>query len=84
MNIELEGYNGHAWRVCNTCPCCVDVEYSYCALDHEWTFGILNVKTGQLIEGAKPMVAMTHEYCRANGWHSVLIRPQECIDKHGK
>ncbi len=73
MNIELKGFNGYAWRVCDTCPCDT---VGGCRLGYKSHVGLLNVSTGDVATGTE-LRRGDHEY-----W--AYIRPQECIDKHGK
>jgi hypothetical protein len=75
MRIELSGFNGHGWRVCDTCPCGSDGE---CYFRYTREKGVLDFNTGQVIQSDE------RKYSFEDGWYYVIIRPQECIDKHGR
>lgn len=80
MNIELRGFNGHGWRVCDNCPCNRE---EGCYFGYAQTAGVLGYNTGQIITETQ-MEIIGAVYDVAGGWYGVTIRPQECIDKHGK
>jgi len=75
MRIELRGFNGNGWRVCDTCPCDCGGE---CYFEYTRKEGVLNFNTGEVIQSDDP------KYKVGGGWYFVTLRPQECIDKHGK
>jgi len=80
MNIELTGFNGHGWRVCYTCPCEHEGE---CWFEYERKEGYLHFGTGHVVTAMQAVIT-EQEYTVGAGWYYVTIRPQECIDKHGK
>ncbi len=77
MNIELKGFGGHAWRVCDTCPCSRTDEDG-CRLGYTQIEGQMHLATGKVSPGED------RDKTVPSGYYYVTIRPQECIDKHGK
>ena len=71
MNIELKGFNGHGWMVCDTCPANNGGPKWGCKFGYPRTDGKLNTKTGKIVTSLEVGV-----------W--VTLRPRMCIDKHGK
>ena len=68
MNIELKGFNGHGHLVCDSCPADHGGDLWGCYFGYPRVAGKLNVKTGKTGEDG----------C------SVTLRPQVCIDNHGR
>jgi len=87
MQIKLKGYGGHGWKVCDSCPC---GGTDGCFFGYEGEEGRINVTTGGI---APPMalavvdgkiVEVPDSLTIADGWIGVTVRPQICIDEHGK
>ncbi len=85
IKIELKGFNGFGWKVCDNCPCCGFSEFgTECRLGHfessdYYDNGWLNIDTGNSRFGR------TVEPPNEPGtWFGVWLRSLECIDKHGR
>ena len=85
IEIELKGFNGFGWKVCDTCPCKRSDEFgSGCGLEHfdnsdYYENGWLNITTGHSRMGR------TDDPPNEPGtWYGAWLRPLECIDKHGR
>lgn len=79
MKIELKGFGGYGWSVCDTCPC--DHERG-CYFEYSQQPGQMHLATGKLFPYDGP--AKQSGKTVASGYYYVTIRPQECIDKHGR
>ncbi len=75
IEIELKGFGDYGWKVCDNCILHADSD-PRCRLGFEPKFGILNTSTGNTTMGS--------ELRRGDDGYWVDIRPQECIDKHGR
>lgn len=79
MRIELTGFNGHGWRVCDNCPC----GGNECYFEYEQLSGYLNANSGIVV--SEPQAEITQQaYSVAAGWYAVTMRPQRCIEEHGR
>ena len=86
MRIELKGWSGFAWKICDLCPCLREnYGQGACFLGHldkdvHQENGLLNNITGEVIAGK------LHEdgYSSDDDWYEVIVRPQVCIDKQGR
>lgn len=83
IEIKLEGYNGFGYLVCDTCPCCwSNGQGCGCGLGYwkreNYENGVININTGEVLIGEH------REKRVADGWYGASIRPQKCIDKHGR
>ena len=81
IEIELKGFGGYGWKVCQTCPCFLADEFGVsCSLgffydQQDFTNCIIDITTGKLYD----------ESCVIEGdVYSAWRRPQECIEKHGR
>lgn len=77
MNIELKGFEGHGWKVCDTCPCDEGGLEHGCKFGYTRKDGKIHPATGETCEGE-------NEFGVKDDWYWVTLRPQVCIDKHGQ
>lgn len=73
VEIDLKGFNGWGWRVCDRCLLRDD---HGCRLDFKYNEGLLNVSTGETKIG--------NELRRGDNEYWVDIRPANCIEAHGR
>jgi hypothetical protein len=86
IEIHLKGFNGFGWKVCNKCPLLVEYEWGdACALDYAGNstnmhFGWINTINGNFVKVNK----QNPNYHHVAEIERVIVRPQQCIDKHGR
>jgi len=73
IEIELGGYGAASQFLCNSLG---DMRYNF----NGWA----NYDTGEVLRKKKRRGRPPKHYpSPGEGWHEAIIRPQECIDKHG-
>ena len=85
IEIELKGFNGFGWKVCDNCPCRRTHLGAGCELGYfenptfSYENGWLNTVTGH-----SRMERTVESPNEPGTWYSVWLRPLECIDEHGR
>lgn len=88
IDIALGGYGKASELICGAgCPCLTSDEYGYdCSMGYYLGWlggdfnGWVNLDTGEIFRKK----SYNHRKSPGARWHRVIIRPQVCIDKHGK
>ena len=88
MKIEVEladsPYGEYGWKVCDACPClCSGARGMNCGMEYwkssRYWNGMINIETGERIDHLDGERKLDRSV-----WLMTWIRPQECIDKHGR